>query len=188
MEDAQEGATLGPFFDIDEVSEEIRTGSRPTIRGRAEAQRSRGRQCHLQWDQHMATVVTEKLQLPSTDTNVAAIKWLRSRLPDAPLRGWVLDERRAYWQIPTAPSHRKWSVVASSVFNFVMVGHSFGLVSGVYNYNRRSTAITGMSSAGCSSSRLSTSTTTSTGSSPRSRRRGRSPCPRGSTGGYRSSI
>ncbi|CAE7336668.1 unnamed protein product [Symbiodinium microadriaticum] len=130
-----EGATLGPFFDIDEVSEEIRTGSRPTIRGRAEAQRSRGRQCHLQWDQHMATVVTEKLQLPSTDTNVAAIKWLRSRLPDAPLRGWVLDERRAYWQIPTAPSHRKWSVVASSVFNFVMVGHSVFIVEAFNFYD-----------------------------------------------------
>ena len=30
----------------------------------------------------MATVVTEKLELPSTDANVAVIKWLRSRLPD----------------------------------------------------------------------------------------------------------
>ena len=30
---------------------------------------------------NMATVVTEKLELPSTDANVAVIKWLRSRLP-----------------------------------------------------------------------------------------------------------
>ena len=46
---------------------------------------------------NMATVVTEKLELPSyTDANVAVIKWLRSRLPDKARRGWVLDERRAY--------------------------------------------------------------------------------------------
>ena len=62
---------------------------------------------------NMATVVTEKLvELPSTDANVAVIKWLRSRLPDKALRGWVLDERRAYRQVPISPDHRKWSVVA----------------------------------------------------------------------------
>ena len=97
---------------------------------------------------NMATVVTEKLELPSTDANVAAITWLRSRLPKIPLRGWVLDERRAYRQVPISPAHRKWSAVAlkdsstGKVAFFVMVGHSFGLVSAVYNYNRRSAAIT----------------------------------------------
>ena len=77
----------------------------------------------------MATVVTEKLELPSTDANVAVIKWLRSRLPDKALRGWVLDERRAYRQVPISPGHRKWSVVAlkdpstGKIAFFVMVGH-----------------------------------------------------------------
>ena len=65
---------------------------------------------------NMATVVTEKLELPCTDANVAVIKWLRSRLPDKPLRGWVLDERRAYRQVPISPGHRKWSVVALKEF------------------------------------------------------------------------
>ena len=46
------------------------------------------------------------------DANVAVIKWLRSRLPDKALCGWVLDERRAYRQVPISPDHRKWSVVA----------------------------------------------------------------------------
>ncbi|CAE7939621.1 unnamed protein product, partial [Symbiodinium sp. KB8] len=54
----------------------------------------------------------------------------------------------AYRQVPISPAHRKWSVVAlkdpstGKVAFFVMVGHSFGLVSAVYNYNRRSAAIT----------------------------------------------
>jgi len=43
--------------------------------------------------------------------------------------------------------YRRWSVIAlrhgsGKTSFFVMVGHSFGLVSSVYNYNRRSAAIT----------------------------------------------
>ena len=73
--------------------------------------------------------------------------WRPSSGPKKPLRGLVLEERRAYRQIPISPAHRKWSVVAlmdpdtGKVF-FAMVGHSFRLVSAVYNYNRRSAAIT----------------------------------------------
>ena len=59
----------------------------------------------------------------------------------------MLDERKAYRQVPIRPDHRKYSVIAlkcpssgKPVF-FVMVGHSFGLVSAVYNYNRRSAFI-----------------------------------------------
>ncbi|CAE7766328.1 cya1 [Symbiodinium necroappetens] len=80
---------------------------------------------------------TEKLELPSTDANVAAIKWLRSRLPDQPLQGWVLGERRAYRQIPISPAHRKWSVVAlkdpaaGKVAFFAMIGHSLVGVRGL---------------------------------------------------------
>ena len=60
---------------------------------------------------------------------------------------WVLDERKAYRQVPISPEHRQFSVIAlkdptsERVAFFVMIGHSFGLVSAVYNYNRRSAAI-----------------------------------------------
>ena len=94
-----------------------------------------------------ATKITEKLELPSTDGNVAALRWLRTHCK-VKLTGWVLDERKAYRQIAVRPDHRKWSVVSlrdpkdgRQAF-FVMIGHSFGLVSAVYNYNRRSAAIT----------------------------------------------
>ena len=96
------------------------------------------------------TEISEKLQLPSTDYNVAVIRELRSRLAKGSrpsLEGWVLDEKKAYRQIPTHPSRRKFSVIClkepadGKVKFFVMVGHSFGLVSAVYNYNRRSAAI-----------------------------------------------
>ena len=95
------------------------------------------------------TEISEKLQLPSTDHNVAVIRELRSRLAKcsrSSLEGWVLDEKKAYRQIPIHPSRRKFSVICLKDPSdgkpkfFVMVGHSFGLVSAVYNYNRRSAA------------------------------------------------
>ena len=92
-------------------------------------------------------VITEKLQLPSTDTNVAVLRSLRSTAPLEKLAGWVLDERKAYRQIAVKPDHRKFSVIClkdpkgDRPAFFVMIGHSFGLVSAVYNYNRRSAAI-----------------------------------------------
>ena len=93
------------------------------------------------------TVITEKLQLPSTDTNVAALRLMRSLMPSSKFAGWVLDERKAYRQVGIRPDHRKFSVIclkdpgSGCPAFFVMVGHSFGLVSAVYNYNRRSAAI-----------------------------------------------
>ena len=90
-----------------------------------------------------------KIELPSTDVNVAALRWLRSHVDkDEKIEGWVLDERKAYRQIGVKPDHRRWSVISlrepstGKVSFFVMIGHSFGLVSAVYNYNRRSAAIT----------------------------------------------
>ena len=96
---------------------------------------------------NQVTKISEKLQLPSTDSNVAALRRLRSMKPDEALFGWVLDERKAYRQVAVRPDHRKFSViclknpVSRSPNFFIMVGHSFGLVSAVYNYNRRSAAI-----------------------------------------------
>ena len=96
-----------------------------------------------------ATTITEKLGLPSTDVNVAALGWLRSKLPkETDVQDWVLDERKAYRQIAVKPDQRRWSVIAmrepieGKIAFFVMIGHSFGLVPAVYNYNRRSAAIT----------------------------------------------
>ena len=150
LEDVEEGAAIGPFFEEPEVSEFVGDDHWiPTQRFEVvQKNKVRGVDSATSNGINMATVVMEKLELPSTVANVAVIKWLRSRLPDKPLRGWVLDEHRAYRQVPIAPDHRKWSVVAlkdpstGKVAFFVMVGHSFGLVSAVYNYNRRSAAIT----------------------------------------------
>lgn len=93
------------------------------------------------------TEISEKLQLPSTDVNVAALRRLQTVAPDAELLGWVLDERKAYRQVAVRPDQRKFSVIclkspsSGNPAFFVMVGHSFGLVSAVYNYNRCSAAI-----------------------------------------------
>ena len=98
---------------------------------------------------NMATEIVEKIELPPTDVNVSALRWLRANLHEkGEVWGWVLDERKAYRQIPIRPDHRRWSVISlrqpvtGKISFFVMVGHSFGLVSAVYNYNRRSAAIT----------------------------------------------
>lgn len=61
---------------------------------------------------------------------------------------WQDGSWKAYRQVPIEPGHRRWSVIAlkqpcsGKVAFFIMVGHSFGLVSAVYNYNRRSAEIT----------------------------------------------
>ena len=68
-------------------------------------------------------------------------------MPDARFAGWVLDERKAYRQVAIRPCHRKFNVIflknpsSGKPEFFIMIGHSFGLVSAVYNYNRRSAAI-----------------------------------------------
>ena len=114
LEDVAEGAAVGPFFEESEVSEFVGDDHWiPTQRFEVvQKNKVRGVDSATSNGINMATVVTEKLELPSTDANVAVIKWLRSRLPDKALRGWVLDERRAYRQVPISPGHRKWSVVA----------------------------------------------------------------------------
>ena len=92
-------------------------------------------------------MVTEKLELPSTDQNVAAIRSLATKAGGRDLAAWVLDEKKAYRQVAISPAHRKYSVVAFRrpisrvIAFFVMIGHSFGLVAAVYNYNRRSAMI-----------------------------------------------
>ena len=149
LEDVQEGSCLGPFSSAREVTDLLACDDWiPTQRFEV-VQKSKVRGCDSATTNmiNQVTVITEKLQLPSTDTNVSALRRLRTLAPNAQLQGWVLDERKAYRQVAVLPEHRKFSVICMKDPSsrkpafFVMVGHSFGLVSAVYNYNRRSAAI-----------------------------------------------
>lgn len=151
MEDVQEGSATGPFFSVKEVSRFLGTDCWiPTQRFEVvQKNKVRGVDSATVNGVNMATFITEKIELPSTDVNVAALRWLRSHnATGSGIQGWVLDERKAYRQIAVLPDQRRWSVIAlkhpisGKVAFFVMIGHSFGLVSAVYNYNRRSAAIT----------------------------------------------
>ena len=150
MEDVHEGVTVGPMFSQEAVSSFL--GTRiwiPTQRFEVvQKNKVRGVDSATVNGINMATGIVEKLDLPSTDLNVAALRWLRSNIhADKKIQGWVLDERKAYRQIPILPDHRRWSVISmrqpvtGKISFFVMIGHSFGLVAAVYNYNRRSAAI-----------------------------------------------
>ena len=59
------------------------------------------------------------------------------------MKAWIFDESDAYRQIPVHPEHRRFAVIVvrrpgGGIAFFIMIGHSFGLLSAVYNYNRRS--------------------------------------------------
>jgi len=151
MEDVEEKVTLGPFFSRQEVDEILGvTDWIPTQRFEVvQKNKVRGVDSATTNGINMASRIMEKLELPSTDVNVAALRWLRSNVSeDTNLQGWVLDERKAYRQIPIRPDHRRWSMISlkepttGNISFFVMIGHSFGLVAAVSNYNRRSAAIT----------------------------------------------
>ena len=149
LEDVQEGSSIGPFGSEEEVTAALKCDDWiPTQRFEV-VQKNKVRGCDSATTNfiNQITVIQEKLQLPSTDLNVSAIRALRSAAPWKDLGGWVLDERKAYRQVAIDPKHRKFSVIclkdpveAAPKF-FIMIGHSFGLVSAVYNYNRRSAVI-----------------------------------------------
>ena len=145
IEDVQECSCLGPFSQEAQVTEILGCEDWiPTQRFEV-VQKNKVRGCDSATTNmiNQVTKITEKLQLPSTVTNVAALRMLRSIKPDEKLAGWVLDELKAYRQVAVRPDHRKFSVIClknpkSGAPNFfIMVGHSFGLASS----NRRSAAI-----------------------------------------------
>ena len=146
QEDVREGSCVGPFSDVEGVSQFLGTSQWIPTQRFPVLQKSKVRGCDSATVNgvNQAAVITEKLQLPSTDYNVAVIRRLWALADNVPLQGWVLDERKAYRQIPIRAEHRMFSVVAfkdpgsHAIVYFVMIGHSFGLVSAVYNYNRRS--------------------------------------------------
>ena len=150
IEDCSEGSCKGPWFTEAEVSEFLACEDWiPTQRFEVVQKNKVCRGCDSATTNmiNQVTEITEKLQLPSTDTNVSALRMLRSTMPLGKFAGWVLDERKAYRQVAVRPDQRKFSVIFASRTRvpleqfFVMIGHSFGLVSAVYNYNRRSAAI-----------------------------------------------
>ena len=149
IEDVKEASTLGPFGSEEEVSAFLGCSDWiPTQRFEV-VQKNKVRGCDSATSNliNQTAVITEKLELTSTDLHVAVLRELRTRGGDRPLQGWVLDERKAYRQLPIAPHHRKFSVICLKDPSdgvpkfFVMIGHSFGLVAAVYNYNRRSAMI-----------------------------------------------
>ena len=149
IEDVSEGSCMGPFSSEEEVSKVLKADDWiPTQRFEV-VQKNKVRGCDSATTNmiNQITEIVEKLELPSTDSNVTALRMLRSMDEHAQLAGWVLDERKACRQVAIRPDHRKFSVICLKDPSdgqrkfFVMVGHSFGLVSAVYNYNRRSAAI-----------------------------------------------
>ena len=149
LEDVAEGSTIGPFQHEHEISQLLACEDWIPTQRLEVVQRNKVRGCDSATTNliNQITVITEKLQLPSADSNVAALRKMRSLMPDARFAGWVLDERKAYRQVAIRPCHRKFSVIclknpsSGKPEFFIMIGHSFGLVSAVYNYNRRSAAI-----------------------------------------------
>ena len=114
MEDVAEKVTVGPFYSEAEVSSFVGTKVWvPTQRFEVvQKNKVRGVDSATTNGVNMATEVQEKLDLPSTDLNVAALRWIRTHLPaECHVEGWVLDERKAYRQIPIRPGHRRWSPV-----------------------------------------------------------------------------
>jgi hypothetical protein len=145
VDDVAAGYTAGPFFKEDEVTAFVGSSHWiPTPRFPvAQRNKVRGVDGATSSSINQASRVVEKLQLTSTDFNVALIRRLQ-QAAGGPVGGWVLDEAKAYRQIGVAPQHRKFAVIvllepqSARLAFFVMIGHSFGWVSSVYNYNRRS--------------------------------------------------
>ena len=101
VEDVQEGSCVGPLFEEAQVTKIVGTDRWiPTQRFEV-VQKNKVRGCDSATTNliNRITIITEKLQLPSTDSNVAALRALRSQCPWEALAGWVLDERKAYRQV-----------------------------------------------------------------------------------------
>ena len=112
MGDVLEGSTVGPSRDEDDVSAFLGCSDwTPTQRFEVvEKKKVRGCDSAMSNLVIKTAVITEKLQLPSTDLNVlfsasSAREWVLALLKDG------LDERMACRQLPILPQHRKFSVI-----------------------------------------------------------------------------
>ena len=112
LKGVEEGSAIGPFFKQDLVSKFLGADCWiSTQRFEVQKNKVRGVDSATVNGINVATVVSEKLQLPSTDSGVAAIKFLLAAGGGRRLSGWVLDERGAYRQVPIRPAERRWTVV-----------------------------------------------------------------------------
>ena len=97
---------------------------------------------------NLGAAMTEKLEVPSTDSNIAICKAERGAAPRDDVVAWVLDESKAYRQIAVRQDHRRYTVMASTdpsrpqVGYFVLLVHPFGLSAAFFNYNRRAALLT----------------------------------------------
>jgi hypothetical protein len=135
LEDCDEGSCLGPFHSEAEVDRALGcTQWIPTQRF-AVIQKNKVRGCDSATFNkiNVSAQISEKLQLPTTDLNVAVIRELRSKAEGRQVAGWVLDERKAYRQVPILPAHRKFSVIVFRHFQtnqlkyFIMIGSAWWL-------------------------------------------------------------
>ena len=96
MEDVAEGSTVGPFQNEDEVTQFLGCDDWILTQRLEVVQKNKVRGCDSATSNliNKTAVITEKLQLPSTDLNVAVLRELRTRAGDRRLQGWVLDERK----------------------------------------------------------------------------------------------
>ncbi|CAE7236610.1 unnamed protein product [Symbiodinium microadriaticum] len=113
MEDVAEGSTVGPFQNEDDMTQFLGCDDWiPTQRFEV-VQKNKIRGCDSANPDliNKTAVINEKLQLPTTDLNVAVLRELRTRAGDRRLQGWLLHERKAYRQLPILPQHRKFNVI-----------------------------------------------------------------------------
>ena len=114
IEDRDEGSCLGPFWSEGEISDVLGTQEWvPTQRFEVH-QKNKVRGCDSATVNlvNVITQVLEKLQLPTTDENIAVIRELLVHAEGVDLAAWVVDERKAYRQIGVDPANRKFSVIA----------------------------------------------------------------------------
>ena len=111
--------------------------------------RTKGKsQTHRRWvADRLSWKMLEQLQVPSLDETISVIRAAHSLSPECPLSGWVIDEKKAFRQVPVLPSHRHLAVGENApekgaVGHFIMLSHPFGLTASVMNFNRRAHAST----------------------------------------------
>ena len=102
VEDVHEASALGPFYREEEVTSLLEDDSWVPTQRFEVVQKNKVRGCDSATVNfvNVITEIQEKLQLPSTDTNVAALRLLMTQAQGDQLAGWVLDERKAYRQVP----------------------------------------------------------------------------------------
>lgn len=152
IEDIRCGFASGPYFTVREVDEEVgaqhwlpmpRFGIQQggKVRPIDDASAS-GSSANL-W-----TSLAEKLSVPTLDEIISLVRAVKRAVGDSDVGAWIVDESKAFRQVPVLPADRKMSVIAvyspteQKVGYAVMRGHPFGLTPSVYNFNRRAGVLT----------------------------------------------